>query len=230
MMWSHEKSYLAELMQEFPTYPYRSVDEAYLIVQERYKQLVPERFSKRLQSLNEEQFVAFVSQLPRQIHKYMYSDILANAGIYRQGSDYNGGVVYFGLNQKFTGGSPATLEESVIEACSQLSRTTTHPVKSAAAFYQRFVQIHPFYDANGRIGRFIAKSYLDMYGLHMYWERMRQNTRWLHKLNALHPRYGAWGYDTYLDRFAAHWMKFIVPKDDILLMSEHGDSAENAPP
>ncbi|MCB8942312.1 MAG: Fic family protein [Ardenticatenaceae bacterium] len=213
---SHERAYLAELMQDFPALPVLGVDEALNFLSIRYKQLDIEQLAESLQLLEEDQFVSGMARLPKQIHGHLYKGILKNAGEYRQGDDKNGGIVFFGTNQKFRGFSPAEIDEGMAAACSLLSLADAEPIYHVVKFYQQFVLIHPFYDANGRIGRYVTSLYLHLHGYHLYWERLRQNNQWLKRLNACHSRFESHNYEEYVRRLVNHWSKFIISKEDVI--------------
>ena len=107
------------------------------------------------------------------------------------------------------------IEEEVNTCVLVLKRDSFDPVVNAAEFYQRFVQIHPFYDGNGRIGRLLVIAYLDSFGLFMNWEEMEQNGKWLKRLNDCHKRYNTLKYNEYLQYHISHWRNYIIKKSDI---------------
>ena len=130
-------------------------------------------------------------------------------------SDPNEGKILFGLRQQFEGSHPNNISEGVQVACSYLTRSTSTPITNVVKFYQQIVHVHPFYDANGRIGRFITSVYLDYHGYHISWQGMRTNEKWLKKLNACHRRMGQDIYQNYLQILVNHWEKFITRKEVI---------------
>ena len=199
---SHEVSYLAELISDFPTSEPLLVAEALREIQFMYDLLLDRTTTPT---------IAFPSfpQLPRQLHRILYQNILSNAGTYRQASDPKQGVVYFGSGQKFSGASPSKIAAELDAITSTLIDNDETPIETIVVFYQRFVQIHPFYDANGRIGRVIANIYLGYYGYHMSWDALHANSKWLKRLNDCHKRYGGEVYYQYLEYLVAHWRKFI---------------------
>ena len=73
-------------------------------------------------------------------------------------------------------------EDDRVHLAALMQDFPTNPVRDAVTFYQQFVCIHPFYDANGRIGRFITSLYLDYHGLHISWAGLSQNQQWLKNL------------------------------------------------
>ncbi len=212
---SHERTYLFELMQDFPAQGNMSIEMALKLLSIRYKKLDIVPIVERASRLGNKEFSMFFSRLPRQLHTHLYKDILGNAGLYRRATEKNNGVVFFGINQKFRGFAPAKISDGIIQAFSSFSQDDLQPIQTVVSFYQQFVYVHPFYDANGRIGRFITNVYLDSHGYFISWEQLHRNSKWLKKLNACHVRYNSELYDTYLHHLVEHWSKFIVEKRDI---------------
>ena len=100
-------------------------------------------------------------------HRILFNGILSNAGEFRLPSEPNHGYVGFGKNDvrqptgaQFNGTPAEQIDKQVEETCSLLSWEDKDPVRTSAIFYQRFVRIHPFYDANGRVGRAVVTIYL----------------------------------------------------------------------
>ncbi len=213
---SHDREHLADLMREFPasTSP-PSLDQSLKLIHLRFGQLNAEQFAVALAPLNDTEFRVRIFSLPLKMHRYLFQGILSNAGLYRNYNDSDHGSIHFGPNQKFFGRSPFDITAGVKDACSCLGRNDSDPVTCVVAFYQQFVLVHPFYDANGRIGRFITDIYLNYYEYHISWKRMHQNQKWLSKLNACHQRVGQDGYGQYLQYLVNHWQKFILRKEDI---------------
>jgi Fic family protein len=202
-------------MREFTVASSPPIDLALKLIHLRFGQLHAEQFAIALAPLSDTEFRDRICSLPLKIHHYLFREILSNAGLYRNYNDSNQGGIYFGPNQKFLGRSPSDIMEGVNDACSCLGRNDSDPVTCVVAFYQQFVLVHPFYDANGRIGRFITDVYLSYYGYHISWKRMHQNQKWLSKLNACHQRVDQDSYGEYLQYLVNHWQKFILHKEDI---------------
>jgi fido (protein-threonine AMPylation protein) len=58
---------------------------------------------------------------------------------------------------------------------------------NALKFYQKFVKVHPFYDANGRIARLITNFYLRDFNVSLNWSKIKASEmKFLHKLNQIH--------------------------------------------
>ncbi len=126
------------------------------------------------------------------IHSFLYKDILVNAGQFRKVTDPNNGSVYFGLNQrtqrhKFTGTNPEYIESELREAFNILFDPNYNPLEKSICFYAEFVAIHPFYDANGRIGRYIVDIFLQSNNYYVDWESLnKRHGKFLRKLNFCH--------------------------------------------
>ncbi len=149
------------------------------------------------------------------MHRYLFQGILSNAGLSRNEKDPKQGLILFGPRQQFKGYSPHKITSGVKEACSFLFQNSSNPVSSVVRFYQLFVYVHPFYDVNGRIGRFITNIYLNYHGLHFSWKKLHQNQKWLKKLNNCHKRHDQETYEQYMQILINYWEKFILRKEDI---------------
>jgi fido (protein-threonine AMPylation protein) len=199
-------------MRDFPVQNPPSLEAASKLIHLRFESLNFEQFSNALFRLNDGEFIDRFRSLPLKMHQYLFQGILSNAGLYRSLRDSGKGQIFFGLSQKFQGASPTKISGGVKEACAHLVRNSNDPISAVVRFYQLFVLIHPFYDANGRIGRFITSIYLDYHGYYISWTRMHRNQKWLKKLNACHKRPGD---DRYMLQLVKHWEKFICRKEEI---------------
>lgn len=130
-------------------------------------------------------------------HELLFSEILVNAGEYRKATDPNRGSVFFGGRKKQTtqpryrGANPSDIEEGLSNAFSHLEYQPDAGKKeitrSAALFYAAFVRVHPFYDANGRIGRFLVTLYLYVHGYYIDWSTVSTKRSEFHRrLNKHH--------------------------------------------
>lgn len=196
-------------MRDFPLIEAPSVDDALRIVHARFDKLNAEKFIQKLVALQREDFRRFFEYLPLLLHDYLFDSLLANAGKYRQASDAGGGLVLFGLQQQFQGASPSSIADDVKKAASNLIPGSTDSVYNAVKFYQQFVCIHPFYDANGRIGRFIVEVYLNYYNIGIQWKKLCANEKWIKKLNDCHKRMNSPEYERYVNFLVSHWRHFI---------------------
>ena len=130
--------------------------------------------------------------LPKIIHNFIYQGLYSFAGVYRQKSDPGNGVIRFGpqyghrMEQKFRGDTPESIPRGVNEAVAHLIRGADDPVYQAMRFYQKFVNVHPFYDANGRIARMIANIYLANHELVLSWKDFDGKGKFISKLNYCH--------------------------------------------
>ena len=211
---SHEHDHLAGLISDFPAEPIR-VNAAINLLHTRYKSIAVEAIIPHLVLLDTVQFQAYFQQLPRALHRQLYAQILNNNGQYRQSTDPNGGVIFFGRNQRFRGYPPEKIKAGIIEACNYLVQEDATPIHNVLIFYQQFVMVYPFYDMNGRIARIMTAIYLDYHGYYLSWEQLRKNSKWLKRLNDCHVRYGGHDYDQYISYLVQHWQKFIRPKSAI---------------
>ena len=186
-----EIAYLGELIATFGERSDLLPEEAIKnIIYPRFQQLEKER-SKILGTLT--QSVEEYYQFCLWIHGFLYNKILSNAGKFRQITDPNGGNVYFGgincqtMKDKFTGTKPNLIQSEVSEAFTILFNHQLNPVESSIRFYAEFVAIHPFYDANGRIGRYIVDIYLQNHNFYVDWQSINQkHGKFLRKLNYCH--------------------------------------------
>lgn len=196
-----DREYLAELIRDFPVSPPISVDDALQQLKDRSQQWSPFEFvdTVRNKSVNFS-FEEALPDLPRFLHRQIFKGILSNAGCYRSSQDKYRGYVEFGQpakklsdgagcsNSRFQGIDSSLIEEKIAIAVRQLVFDGADPVGTAAKFYQQFVRIHPFFDGNGRIGRFIVEAYLYYHNLYIRWGDMKRNGRWIKQLNYCHKR------------------------------------------
>lgn len=212
-----DREYLEELIKAFPVTPPISLEEALKKLKDRSQQWSPFEFVDLVQNeptgftLEE-----ILPHLPRLLHLQMFSNVLGNAGSYRDSNDTLQGRVEFGLptkklndkaecsNSKFSGVHPEEIRKGVQKAIEKLAFDESDPVGNAAEFYQQFVRAHPFYDGNGRIGRYIVEVYLYHYGRYVRWERMKRNSRWIRQLNYCHRKMTALTMTTSY-QFAIRW-------------------------
>lgn len=132
-------------------------------------------------------------QLCLKVHAFLYWDILNNAGQVRRSSDPNAGNVYFGgiaqrtMRDKFVGTKPGLITLELDEAFLILFNEEYNYRERSIRFYADFVAIHPFYDANGRIGRYIIDVYLQSHLHYVDWQSInKSHGKFLRKLNYCH--------------------------------------------
>ena len=168
----------------------------------------------------ETNFPVFFERINRLIHEFMFIPVLSNAGEFRKVTDRNSGAVYFGGEQirqpsgsKFSGVSADLIEAEMKKTFSLLTSADKNPVRTAILFYQQYVYIHPFYDANGRIARLLVTIYLRYHGFYVRWAKLEQNKKnaFLKKLNECHKRNNKKGFDEYFDFLYQFWKDFVIP-------------------
>ena len=167
-----------------------------------------------------EHFPSLFYQFSVKFHEYLFADILSNAGKFRNITDPNQGKVGFGGidknkpgSSKFIGTTPNKIHSELLDAFCLLRSDTEFPIKNGLSFYRKFVKIHPFYDANGRIGRLILSIYLQYFGYHINWRELEtggNKTKFIKKLNECHKRENQQNYKVYFDYLLEFFKRFIV--------------------
>ncbi|MCB9104823.1 MAG: Fic family protein [Anaerolineales bacterium] len=218
--------YLAELMTVFPVEDseFGSVEDAESLLQLRYQALLDtlvdsKEILKRLRSIPDGDFPSLFGRLTKSLHRTLFRGILSNAGNYRQSTEPNGGIVYFGgqkgAQPRFTGTPASEIEQVLHKVFRHLSKSAHTPVVSAVIFYQQFVRVHPFYDANGRICRLLVSLYLDYHRCYVNWDDLQRQGKWIRKLNACHDRqHQPELYNEYLGYLVAHFSNYVSDKAD----------------
>lgn len=213
-----DQDYLLELITTFPYSPENPTNlrEANKKIHSRHTALSWDHKDSILDIFPENGFDLFVHTLPIRLHEYLYQEILSNAGQYRKADEPNCGVVRFGPNRRYQGAHPSHIEEGIRESLNLLQNPSSTPIYRSLKFYQRFVYIHPFYDANGRIGRFIVSLYLSYHNYFVDWEDLERNTKWLKTLNKCHDRMTATPdvYEQFVKYLVQHWKSSIRPLPD----------------
>jgi fido (protein-threonine AMPylation protein) len=183
-----------DLLKDFAADPSLTPEEVYLKSWSRFNILEQVPLNEILQ----EKFILRVLRipiyalLPQAFHKFIYEGLYTFAGKYRSKDDPHGGNIYFGHQHaqhrkpKFHGDHPALIEDGVLDAVLFLKKRTKDPLHNAVRFYQKFVNVHPFYDANGRIGRLIAAMYLADHKLVLSWSEFDSKSKFIKKLNRCH--------------------------------------------
>lgn len=228
-MTSPELDYLAELMADFPVSgsSIASARDAEAILHTRYqdsldKLIGSERLQKSLRSWPDHIFVSFFEGLAKNLHGSLFAGILSNSGHYRQTTDPRGGVVYFGPQRGnkplFTGTSAVEIEKALQDVFLHLSKDASNPIASSVTFYQQFVRVHPFYDANGRIGRLLVSLYLDHHGFYINWDDLQRQDKWINRLNDCHKRQEQpQKYEEYLGYLVLYFSKYVSEKSSLEL-------------
>ncbi len=228
--------YLAELIKDFPPEELIPADDALNILSVRYEELEKNTagFLKTIKSplphllkypfnkliIDGDYFPAIFYRFAFHFHRYLFNKILSNAGKFRSIKDPNNGLVGFGGNDprklgslKFTGTNPELISNQLSEIFKLLSAHTDNPINAGLEFYRRFVRIHPFYDANGRISRLILNIYFQNFGFNINWRELESGgnkTKFIKKLNNCHKRENKSGFTIYFALLSSHFKKFVV--------------------
>jgi len=224
---SDERELLSSLILDFPPPNPPDVDDALKTITARYEQLGT-GFNMVALAIAIERLISLdlLDSVILGVHRYLFNDILSNAGSYRKATDPNSGLVQFGpanprraRESLFTGISPTRIPEALKTCCSILTGEDTDPVERSIRFYQHFVAYHPFYDANGRIARFVVTMYLDVQGYYVNWKRLNEelSPKFLKRLNDCHKRMDGpkAKYEEYFQHLLHFWRKVVVKKEEL---------------
>lgn len=157
------------------------------------------------------------AKMPLAFHHFIYEGLFTFAGQYRSAHDPHGGRIYFGHQHaqrrkpRFQEDPTDTIEAGVLEAAWHLKRRTDDALGNAIRFYQKFVNVHPFYDANGRIGRLIATMYLTQHNLVLSWSEFDSKKKFIKKLNRCHVKPDEENFTYLVDYLRA----FTIPLEDL---------------
>ena len=220
-----EKSYLAELISDFPASPDVELDTAWRRVEAHFR-AIEEAVPNILEFLAKEKdpFPLLFSGLSTSLHGFLYRNVLSNAGDCRKSTDPRGGLVAFGpevfrnpWGSQFKGAPPTDIPNEMDGAFRLLSRNDRDPVRTSIQFYQRFVRIHPYYDANGRIARLLVSVYLLHHDYYVKWRELEQQKKneFLKKLNACHLREGSASYEQYFEYLHSFWREFVIARKEL---------------
>jgi fido (protein-threonine AMPylation protein) len=190
-----EREATEDLIRDFGTRKDLSVEEVYKTSWNRFNIIEGSQHKVRLlhQLVHDDEYKYNYENLPAALHFYMYEGLFTFAGHFRNINDLHNGRVYFGkqhaqqLRPKFEGHPPDKIEAGVSEATQYLLKHHQKaPVLAAVRFYQKFVNVHPFYDGNGRIARLIANIFLTGYQITISWSEFDSKSGFLKKLNRCH--------------------------------------------
>ena len=157
-------------------------------------------------------------------HQRLFEGITTNAGSYRQHGDPGGSEVSFGgvrgdrREWRFKGAPASDIDAEMDAAFALLADRRgapggrDHARDAAVRFYAELSRIHPFYDANGRSGRFVVSVYLHLHGWLVEWGRLNEK-EFIRRINNVNEKRTAQtGYKAFLLRF---WAKHVVRTDDL---------------
>lgn len=189
-----EREATKELIQDFAVRPDLTVEEIYKISWNRFNAIEGSLHKVRIlsQLVHDDEFSYEYKILPIALHFYMYEGLYSFAGQYRKSDDPDRGTIHFGRQHAhqrkppFTGDLPDSIEAGVLEAVNHLQIQTQNPLYQALRFYQKFVNVHPFYDGNGRIARLIANIYLIRYEKTISWSEFDSKSKFIKRLNRCH--------------------------------------------
>lgn len=227
---SAEIKYLQKLINDFPAeYEVTEASKAYNQIAARYQfyEQNVDFLSEILISESNSQDLEFqilLYEFALRTHSFLFDEILSNAGEFRKSSDPGGGGIHFGGQRhqqhrsRFVGSVPNNIESELSKAFAHLVRDSDKPLEQALRFYQHFVKIHPFYDANGRIGRVIVSVYLYIHGYYVLWAKFDgpNNAEFIKKLNECHKRMDSgFRFERYFQYLYSFVKKYIVSLDEL---------------
>jgi Fic family protein len=226
---NEETSYLKRLIEDFPAdvAPNESpraltmIAARYRIIEQSFRSLSVTNIERQSSDADYASVFKFRVSV---LHEFLFKGILSNAGEFRKASDPHGGTIglggtkHQGRQSKFKGTAPSKIEDKLDKALSHLFVEPENPVDNALRFYQHFVYIHPFYDANGRIGRAIVSMYLHDFDLYVQWSEFDgpNNGKFISKLNECHKRMeSGHTFETYFSYLSDFFKRYVISVDEL---------------
>lgn len=155
-------------------------------------------------------------------HQVLYGGLLSNAGEPRRPGDAGGSAVYYGGTRgarrepRFTGSPTDRIDADLDAAFARLQdcrgRRADEAPDRAVLFYADISRVHPFYDGNGRAGRFVVSVYLHLHGWLVEWGRIEaREGQFLKRINNVNEKAtAATDYEALLLRY---WRRHVVRTD-----------------
>jgi len=218
---SSELEHIRDLLTDFSAKEGISPEDALKLSNIRYTVIGRGLFSDLLDLLksNEDNFPEVFVGLAKYFHKLIFDGIFSNAGSFRKQSDPLDGQVHFGpfdrksgKTAKFQGTSPQKITSELMTICQWLSSNDSEPILTSIRFYQRFVYIHPFYDANGRIGRLLISLYLGYHGYAVLWKPLEteKKDKFISLLNKCHDLMNKPHFEKKIRQLYRFWEKYVI--------------------
>lgn len=222
---SSELNHIESLLKDFPTRKKYTPQEALKTISIRYDVLSKNLYTDILPYMRRKKNLPeYFSVFTMVFHEYLCKRIFSNAGKFRRQKDPQNGKIYFGpydykkgISPKFEGSVPDRIENDLEDLFSILKKNDENPIYTSIKFYQMFVRIHPFYDANGRIGRMLTTIYLGIHGYYVNWKPLEEDgdskATFISRLNRCHNSIGKPYYEKKLNSLLNFWEKFIESID-----------------
>ena len=218
-----EHAVISDLLKDFAHDPsvtvnfvYRESWQRFNAIENEYNQIA--KISELTKLDEREERIRIFKALPLSLHRYMYDGLFTFAGKFRSEDDPDGGKVHFGPQKahqyepEFKGDSPNEIESGIMEAVSHLfDASVTDPVEAGTLFYQKFINVHPFYDGNGRIARLLSNIFLFEFGWNINWSEFDNKSKFIRLLNWCHKSSSPKAYNNLVD----HIKKFTRKIDEL---------------